>query len=105
MPNHLKQGSVCVQFGQASRQEATSLALRMCQVCIVDAGAAGALEFAADGAGRTAKTFSNGSGGAKVGAHGHDNGALLGSQMFVDFRHGGTLQEKVLHLVFENALS
>ncbi|MET3135432.1 hypothetical protein AAKU55_005742, partial [Oxalobacteraceae bacterium GrIS 1.11] len=32
-------------------------------------------------------------------------GALLSSQMFVNFRHGGTLQEKVLHLVFENALS
>ncbi|HZV64976.1 MAG TPA: hypothetical protein VFG03_08735, partial [Telluria sp.] len=47
--------------------------------------------------------FSNGSGGAQVGAHGHDNGALLGSQMFVNSRHGGTLQEKVLHLVFENA--
>jgi hypothetical protein len=25
--------------------------------------------------------------------------------MFVVFRHGGTLQQKVLHLVFENALS
>jgi hypothetical protein len=37
------------------------------------------------------------------GAHGHDDGALLGSQMLVDFRHGGTLQQKVLHLVFENA--
>jgi hypothetical protein len=23
--------------------------------------------------------------------------------MLVDFRHGGTLQQKVLHLVFENA--
>ncbi|MET3133292.1 hypothetical protein AAKU55_003582, partial [Oxalobacteraceae bacterium GrIS 1.11] len=32
------------------------------------------------------------------------DGALLSSQMFVNFRHGGTLQEKVLHLVFENAL-
>uniref|UniRef100_UPI003CF41911 hypothetical protein n=1 Tax=Massilia sp. TWP1-3-3 TaxID=2804573 RepID=UPI003CF41911 len=38
-----------------------------------------------------------------VGAHGHDDGALLSSQMFVDFCHGGTLQQKVLHLVFENA--
>jgi hypothetical protein len=36
-------------------------------------------------------------------AHGHDNGALLGGQMFVVFRHGGTLQQEVLHLVFENA--
>jgi hypothetical protein len=40
---------------------------------------------------------------AQVGAHGHDDGPLLGCQMFVDFRHGGTLQQKVLHLVFENA--
>ncbi len=24
--------------------------------------------------------------------------------MFVNFRHGGTLQQKVLHLVFENAV-
>lgn len=23
--------------------------------------------------------------------------------MLIDFRHGGTLQQKVLHLVFENA--
>jgi hypothetical protein len=43
--------------------------------------------------------------GALVVAHGHDNGALLAGQMFVVFRHGGTLQQKVLHLVFENALS
>jgi hypothetical protein len=50
------------------------------------------------------KTFSNGSGRAQVGAHGHDDGALLGGQMLVDFRHGGTLQQKVLHLVFENAV-
>ncbi|WP_223149336.1 hypothetical protein, partial [Pseudoduganella aquatica] len=41
-------------------------------------------------------------GGALVVAHGHDDSALLGCQMFVDSRHGGTLQQKVLHLVFEN---
>ena len=38
-----------------------------------------------------------------LGAHGNENGALLSNQMFVDFRHGGILQQKVLHLVFENA--
>ena len=67
------------------------MTLCMGQVGIVDAAATGAFEFAADRTGRTAKAFSNGSGGAQVGAHGHDNGALLGGQMFVDFRHGGTL--------------
>ncbi|WP_223149364.1 hypothetical protein, partial [Pseudoduganella aquatica] len=43
-------------------------------------------------------------GGALVVAHGHDDSALLGCQMFVDSRHGGTLQQKVLHLVFENTV-
>ncbi|MDQ2821898.1 MAG: hypothetical protein M3Y65_16150, partial [Pseudomonadota bacterium] len=33
-------------------------------------------------------------GGTLVGAHGHDDCALLGGQVFVDFRHGGTLQER-----------
>ena len=103
MPDYLEQGPVLVQLGNTPRQQAASMAFRMGQVGIVDATAAGAFEFAADRAGRTAKAFSNGSGGAQVGAHGHDNGALLGGQMLVDFRHGGTLQQKVFHLVFENA--
>jgi hypothetical protein len=31
--------------------------------------------------------------------------ASSGGNLFVVFRHGGTLQQKVLYLVFENALS
>jgi hypothetical protein len=46
MSNHLKQGAVRVQFGHAARQDATSLALRMSQIGIVDTGAC-ALEFPA----------------------------------------------------------
>ena len=78
MPDHLEQGSFRVQLGEATRQKAPGLALCVCQIGIVDAGAGGALDFAADRAGRTAKALSNGSGGAQVGAHGHDDGALLG---------------------------
>lgn len=66
----------------------------MGKVGIVDATAASGFEFAADRAGRTAKAFNNRSGGALIGAHDHDDCALLGGQMFVDFRHGGTLQER-----------
>ena len=104
MPDYLEQGPVHVQLGDTPWKKAAGMTLRMGQVGIVDAAAAGAFEFAADRAGRTAKAFSNGSGRAQVGAHGHDDGALLGCQMLVDFRHGGTLQQRVLHLVFENAL-
>lgn len=62
MANHLKQGAVGCAVS-ASVAVATSLALRVRQVGIVEAGTAGALEFAAYGAGRTTKAFSNGSGG------------------------------------------
>jgi len=48
MSHHLQQGAISVQFGQTSSQQATNLALGMSQVGIVDAGAAGALKFAAD---------------------------------------------------------
>lgn len=104
MPNDLKQDAAGVKLGHAPRRNPAGLALQMRLVGIVDAGTSGALDFAANRAGRTAKTSSNGPNGAQVVAHGHDDCALLGSQMFVDFRHGGTLQEKVLHLVFENAV-
>ena len=100
MPDYLKQGTVRVQFGDPPWKAAAGMALCMDQVGIVDAAAAGTFEFTADGAGRTAKTFSNGSGGVQVGAHGHDDGALLGSQMFVDFRLGGTLQQEGVALGF-----
>lgn len=66
----------------------------MCPVGIVDASAGGAFDLAANRAGRTTKAFGNGSNGAQVVAHGHDDGALLGSQMFVISRHGGTLQQR-----------
>jgi len=46
--------------------------------------------------------LSNGASEAQVVAHGLDDCALLGDEMFVDFRRGGPLQQKVLHLVFEN---
>ena len=52
---------------------------------------------------RAAKTLSNGSNGTLGVAHGRDDCALLGGEMLVDFRCGGTLQQKVLHLLFENA--
>ena len=103
MPDHLKQDAFCVQLGKASWQQAAGMTLCMGQVGIVDAAAAGAFELAADCAGRTAKAFGNGSGRAQVGPHGHDDSALQGGQMLVDFWHGSTLQERVLHLVFENA--
>ncbi|WP_426117168.1 hypothetical protein, partial [Massilia sp. PWRC2] len=35
--------------------------------------------------------------------HGHHDGALLCRQMGIDFRHGSTLQQRVLHLVLEAA--
>jgi hypothetical protein len=73
----LKLGAVRVKFGNAARGHTAGLALQMGEVGIVDAGAAGALELAADRARCTTKAFSNRSGGALVGAHGHDDGALL----------------------------
>ena len=94
MPDDVKQGAVRVQLRNAPWQQAAGMALCMSKVGIVDAAAAGAFEFTTNRAGRTAKAFCNGSGGAQVGAHCHDDGALLGGQMFVDFRHGGTLQQK-----------
>ena len=103
MPDYLEQGPVRVQLGDTPWMEAAGMTLCMGQIGIIDATAAGTFEFTADRAGRTAKAFSNGSGGAQVGAHGHDDGALLGGQMLVDFWHGSTLQQRVLHLVFENA--
>ena len=60
-------------------------------------------DFAAHRAGRATKTLSNGSNGTLGVAHGRDDCALLGGEMLVDFRCGGTLQQKVLHLLFENA--
>ena len=48
MPDYLKQGAFCVQFGKTSWQQAPGMTLRMGQVGIVDAAAAGALEFTTD---------------------------------------------------------
>lgn len=62
-------------------------------------------EFAADRARVAAKAFSNGTDGAQIRAHGHDNGALLIGQIRVDFWHGSTLQQRVLQLVLEYAKS
>lgn len=83
-----------MQLWKTPWQQAPGVALNMGNVGVVDAAACRALDLAADRAGRTAKAFSNRSDGARIVAHGHDNGALLGGQMFVDFRHGGTLQER-----------
>jgi len=60
-------------------------------------------DFTVHRAARTAKALSNGSNEARGVAHGCDDCALLGGEMLVDFRCGGTLRQKVLHLVFENA--
>lgn len=70
---------------------------------MVVAGDSGVCDFVADRAGRMAKMVSNGSIGVQIIAHGHDGYALLGGNMLLDFRHGGTLQQKVLYLFFENA--
>jgi hypothetical protein len=51
MPDDLKQGPVRVQLRKAARQDATSLALCVGQIGIVDTSAAGAFEFAANRAG------------------------------------------------------
>jgi len=55
------------------------MALKVDQIGILFFRDIAALEFAANRAGRTAKVFSNGSDGAQVSAHGHDDGALLGN--------------------------
>lgn len=59
--------------------------------------------FAAHRAGGAAKRLNNGSNETQDVAHGRDDCALLGGEMLVDFRRGGTLLQKVWHLVFENA--
>ena len=58
MPDYLKQGTIRVQLRNTAGEQATGMALCMGQVGIVDAAAAGAFQFAADRAGRTAKAFS-----------------------------------------------
>lgn len=48
MPDNLKEGPVRMQFVEPPWHQAPRMALRVGQVGIVDAGAAGALELAAD---------------------------------------------------------
>lgn len=51
MSNYLEQSAIDVQLGKAPWHKATSVALCMGRVGIVDAAAAGAIELAADRAG------------------------------------------------------
>ena len=105
MPDDLKQSTTRLKFGCSSRHYTTSLALQMSQICIIHAGCAGLNEFTTDRTGRTAKAFSNIVGAAQVIAHSHDECALLSGEITIDFWHGNTLQQGVLHLVIEAALS
>ncbi len=99
MPNDLEQDAAGVELGHAPRNCPAGLALQMRPVSIVDAGASGAFDFAADRARRTTKAFSNGPNGTQVIAHSHDDCALLGSQMFVDFASREELLACLDHLL------
>ena len=66
-----------MHLGHAARCQTSSMALRVVSVGVVDAGATGALDLAADRAWLTAKAFCNGPDGALVIAHGHEHSALL----------------------------
>jgi hypothetical protein len=105
VPYHFEQRAIGVQLAPAPWRNPSGTALQVGKVSVVSAVTGRTLEFAADRTGGAAKAFSNGSDTALVVAHGHQDGPLLCRQMDVDFRHGSTLQQRVLHLVLETALS
>jgi hypothetical protein len=51
MANDLEQGAIGVQLGKPPRNQGSGIALRVGEVSVVNAGAAGALDFAGNRAG------------------------------------------------------
>lgn len=105
LPYNLEERAIDVELGRAPRCDTTRVTLLVGQVCVVGSRSRRPAQFTADRTGRATKTSGNGSDTALVVAHGHHDGAFLRRQMGIDFRHGSTLQEAVLHLVLEIATS
>jgi hypothetical protein len=93
-----------MQIGDTALHQPTVLALPMRQVGIVDVSFNGGTpQFVVNGAGCTAKALGNGPDTLLIVAHGHDDCPFLYRQVRISCWPGTTLQQRVLHFVFENA--
>jgi len=104
VPYYLKKRAVRMELERTARRHTPRVALQVSRVGVIGARARCPSQFAADRTRRTAKAFSNRPDAALVVAHGHHDGTLLRRQMGIDSGYGGTLQERVLHLVLEAAM-
>jgi hypothetical protein len=104
LPDNLEERAIDVELGRAPRCDMSGITLLVRQVRVVGARSRRPAQFTADRTWGAAEASGNGSDTALVVPHGHHDGTILCRQMGIDFRHGSTQQERVLHLVLETAL-